>query len=187
MQDGDDADKDERHVKASFLVTETPIHADGQARHALMRRLHDLELEPEVRDWLDSLSDSDYKRVNELSGMLAEKVTQLGGPWSDHLECEVWELLIRLRDVAARVTYWCTADGRIVLLTAFRKTKQHDQRQIDRAVRAQKICVCPGHLVARWTRGGVIRSSDRAGNDPSDLGWVECILIFRRGPGAAAP
>jgi len=27
-----------------------------------IRRLHDFELEPEVRDWLDSLSDSDYKR-----------------------------------------------------------------------------------------------------------------------------
>jgi hypothetical protein len=39
-----------------------------------------------------------------------------------------------------RYAYWCTADGRIVLLTAFRKTRQHDQRQIDRAVRAQKTC-----------------------------------------------
>lgn len=40
--------------------------------------------------------------------MLAEKGTELGGPWSDHLEGPVWELRIRLRDVAARVTYWCT-------------------------------------------------------------------------------
>ena len=38
-----------------------------------IRRLHDFELEPEVRDWLDSLSDSDYKRVDEVCGMLAEK------------------------------------------------------------------------------------------------------------------
>jgi hypothetical protein len=30
--------------------------------------------------------------------------------------------------------------GRIVLLTVFRKTRQHDQRQVDRAVRAQKLC-----------------------------------------------
>ncbi|MER5419511.1 type II toxin-antitoxin system RelE/ParE family toxin [Streptosporangium roseum] len=52
----------------------------------------------------------------------------------------VWELRVRLRDVAARVTYWCTPGRTIVLLTAFRKTKQHDQRQIDGAVRAQKIC-----------------------------------------------
>ena len=105
-----------------------------------MRDLYGFELEPEVRDWLDSLSDSDYKRVDEVCGLLAEKGSELGGPWSDHLEGSVWELRLRLRDVAARVTYWCTSDGTIVLLTVFRTTRQHEQRQIDRAVRAQKTC-----------------------------------------------
>jgi hypothetical protein len=38
-------------------------------------RLHDFELELEVRDWLDSLSDSDFKRVDEVCGMRAEKGT----------------------------------------------------------------------------------------------------------------
>ena len=97
-----------------------------------IRRLYDFELEPEARDWLDNLSDSDFKRVDEVCSMLAERGSELGGPWSDHLEGPVWELRIRLRDIAARITYWCTADGRIVLLTVFRKSKQHDQRQIDR-------------------------------------------------------
>jgi phage-related protein len=72
--------------------------------------------------------------------MLAEKGTELGGPWSDHLEGAVWELRIRLRDIAARVAYWCSADGTIVLLTMFRKTRQHDRRQIDWVVRAQRLC-----------------------------------------------
>ena len=49
--------------------------------------------------------------------MLAENGAELGGPWSDHLEGPVWELRIRPRDVAARATYRCTADGTIVLLT----------------------------------------------------------------------
>ena len=109
------------------------------------RDLYDFELEPEVRDWLDSLSDGDFKRVDEVCGMLAQRGTKLGGPWSGHLEGSVWELRIRLRDVAARVTYWCTPDGKIVLLTVFRKSRQHDQRQIDRAVRAQKLCVSDHH------------------------------------------
>lgn len=40
-----------------------------------------LELEPEVRDWLDSLNDSDFKRVDEVCGMLAEKgVPRSAGP-----------------------------------------------------------------------------------------------------------
>ncbi|MCA2223153.1 type II toxin-antitoxin system RelE/ParE family toxin [Nonomuraea aurantiaca] len=105
-----------------------------------VRQLYGFELEPEVSEWLNSLSDSDFKRVDEVAGLLAEKGAELGGPWSDHLEGPVWELRVRLRDVAARVTYWCTADRTIVLLTVFRRTKQHDQRQIDRAVWAQKIC-----------------------------------------------
>ncbi|MEV6152995.1 type II toxin-antitoxin system RelE/ParE family toxin [Nonomuraea sp. NPDC052129] len=105
-----------------------------------VRQLYGFELELEVSEWLNSLSDSDFKRVDEVAGLLAEKGAELGGPWSDHLEGPVWELRVRLRDVAARVTYWCTADRTIVLLTVFRKTKQHDQRQIDRAVWAQKIC-----------------------------------------------
>jgi phage-related protein len=86
-----------------------------------------------------------FKRVDEVCGMLAQKGTELGGPWSDHLEGAVWELRIRLRDVAARVAYWCTPDGKIVFLTVFRKTRQHDQRQIDRAVRAQKLCESDHH------------------------------------------
>jgi hypothetical protein len=36
-----------------------------------IRRLCDSELEPEVGDWLDSLSDSDFKRVDEACGLLA--------------------------------------------------------------------------------------------------------------------
>jgi len=104
------------------------------------RELHRFELEPEVQGWLDSLGDSDFKRVDEVCGMLAEKGTSLGGPWSDHLEGPVRELRVRLRQVAVRVTYRCRPDGTIVLLTVFRKTRQHDQRQIDRAVRAQQVC-----------------------------------------------
>jgi hypothetical protein len=104
------------------------------------RELHGFELEPEVRDWLDGLSGSDFKRFDEVAGMVAEKGTGLGGPWSDHLEGAVWELRVRLHQVAARVTYWCGPDSTIVFLTVFRKTRQHDQRQIDRAVRAQQVC-----------------------------------------------
>ena len=36
------------------------------------RELYHFELEPEVRDWLDSLSGSDFKRADEVCGMLAE-------------------------------------------------------------------------------------------------------------------
>ena len=66
-----------------------------------IRRLYDFELEPEVRDRLETLSDSDFRRVDDVCGLLAEEGSELGGPWSDHLEGPVWELRIRLRDDAA--------------------------------------------------------------------------------------
>ncbi|MEU7910143.1 helix-turn-helix domain-containing protein [Microbispora bryophytorum] len=44
-----------------------------------MRELCGFEIEPEVRKWLDDLSDSDFKRVDEVAGLLAEKGTELGG------------------------------------------------------------------------------------------------------------
>jgi DNA-binding XRE family transcriptional regulator len=50
-------------------------------------------------------------------GMLAEKGSGLGGPWSDHLEGPVWELRVRLHEVAVRITYWCRPDGMIVFHT----------------------------------------------------------------------
>jgi hypothetical protein len=68
----------------------------GVSDRNLHRQLYTFELEPEVRNWLDSLSDSDFKRVDEVAGMLAEKGTGLGGPWSDHLDGAVWELRVRL-------------------------------------------------------------------------------------------
>ena len=49
-----------------------------------IRRLYDFELEPEVRDRLDSLSDSDVKRAGEVGGMLAEAAPN----WAaDEIEC----------------------------------------------------------------------------------------------------
>jgi len=118
---------------------------------AILRQHRSVPLEPEVRDRLGSLSDHDFKWVDEVCGMLAEKGPELGGPWSDHLQGAVWELRIRLRDVPARITYWCTADGRIVLLTVFRKTRQPEQRQIDRAARAQELCEREHHGPAAGT------------------------------------
>ncbi|GAA2858679.1 hypothetical protein GCM10010517_17140 [Streptosporangium fragile] len=80
------------------------------------RELYGFEIEPEVREWLDDLSDSDFKQVDEVAGLLAEKGTELGGPWSDHREGPVWELRVRLRDGAAfsRRSRFSSADSSAV-------------------------------------------------------------------------
>jgi hypothetical protein len=45
----------------------------------------DIELEPEVREWLDTLSVSDYRTVEYHADRLAEAPTLLGEPYSKHL------------------------------------------------------------------------------------------------------
>jgi hypothetical protein len=37
-------------------------------------------------------------------------------------------------------TYWLAPDQRIVLLTVFRKTRQREAAQVERAQQAQKVC-----------------------------------------------
>jgi hypothetical protein len=47
-----------------------------------MADLYAVEVEPEVRVWLDSLSDRDFGRVNFLVGLLAEYAETLGEPYN---------------------------------------------------------------------------------------------------------
>ncbi|MEU7878219.1 hypothetical protein [Microbispora bryophytorum] len=74
----------------AFLVAEVERGYDLMSRRDFnasrvygRRELYGFEIEPEVRKWLDDLSDSDFMRLDEVAGLLAEKGTELGGPWSD--------------------------------------------------------------------------------------------------------
>jgi hypothetical protein len=44
-----------------------------------------IEIEPEVRQWLDSLSDHDYGRAEFYADLLADNAETLGEPYSRHL------------------------------------------------------------------------------------------------------
>jgi hypothetical protein len=48
-----------------------------------MTGLYEVEIEPEVRSWLASLSDRDFGRVGFLVGLLAEHAQDLGEPTPD--------------------------------------------------------------------------------------------------------
>ncbi len=105
-----------------------------------MADLYGVEIEPEVREWLESLSDRDFGRVDFLVGMLAEQAETLGEPYTRHLGGKVRELRFGLLRQQTRVTYWLAPGRRIVLLTVFRKTRQTESAQIERALRAQQTC-----------------------------------------------
>jgi hypothetical protein len=50
-----------------------------------MPGLYAVEVEPEVRSWLERLSDRDFGRADFLVGLLAEQAEILGEPYTRHL------------------------------------------------------------------------------------------------------
>jgi hypothetical protein len=107
---------------------------------AYMGGRYDVELEPEVREWLNGLSLPDYRTVEYHADRLAELPTTLGEPYSRHLRGVVRELRFHLGRSAQRVTYWLAPQQRIVLLTVFRKTRDRETSEVDRAIAAQVVC-----------------------------------------------
>lgn len=99
-----------------------------------------IEIEPEVRQWLELLSDTQYAKAERAADMLASQPTTLGEPYSRHLGGKVRELRFLMDGNAVRVTYWLTQNRRIVLLTVFRKTRQREVAEVERAQQAQKVC-----------------------------------------------
>nr|WP_093898819.1 type II toxin-antitoxin system RelE/ParE family toxin [Streptomyces sp. Ncost-T10-10d] len=99
-----------------------------------------IEMEPEVRRWLELLSDAQYDKAERAADMLAAQPTTLGEPYSRHLGGKVRELRFTMDGSAVRITYWLAPDRHIVLLTVFRKTRQRETAEVERAQQAQKSC-----------------------------------------------
>ena len=71
----------------------------------------------------------------------------LGEPYSKHLRGGVRELRFHLGRSAWRLTYWLAPGQRIVLLTVFRKTRDRETTEVNRAIAAQHSCEV-GHQAA---------------------------------------
>jgi hypothetical protein len=105
-----------------------------------MLGLYEIEVEPEVRSWLEGLTDRDFGRVDFMVGLLAENAETLSEPYSRHLGGKVRELRFHLLGQQTRVTYWLAPGQRVVLLTVFRKTRSAETVEVHRAVSAQQVC-----------------------------------------------
>ena len=118
---------------------------------------YEIELEPEVLDWLEVVQFKDYVKVEAMADLLAERADTLGEPYSRHLFGKTRELRFRLSRSAVRVSYWLAPGARVVLLTVFRKTGQVERAEVARAVAAQRACEA-GHAPAtevydrKWLR-----------------------------------
>lgn len=98
--------------------------------------LYMIEIEPEVRAWLETLPIADYRAVERFADRLAANGPTLPFPLASHLGDGLRELRIG----AIRVTYWLAPGRRAVLLTVFRKTKRRQTDEVMRAQRARKLC-----------------------------------------------
>jgi hypothetical protein len=99
-----------------------------------------IELEPEVREWLDDLTLRNYAKVEAMADILADQPETLGEPYARHLAGKTRELRFYLERSAVRISYWLAPGRRVVLLTVFRKTRQIERTEVDRAIAAQQVC-----------------------------------------------
>jgi hypothetical protein len=104
-----------------------------------------VELEPEVRGWLEGLPTAQFARAAFYVDLLAEQGPLLGEPYTKQLDGKLRELRFYVERDAVRVTYWIASGRRIVLLTVFRKTRQREDREVERARRALARCEAEAH------------------------------------------
>ena len=95
--------------------------------------LYAVEVEPEVRSWLERLSNRDFGRADFLVGLLAEHAQDLGEPYTRHLGGKVRELRFHLLAQQSRVTYWLALGRRVILLTVFARPGTPRWRKVARA------------------------------------------------------
>jgi hypothetical protein len=105
-----------------------------------MGERYEIELEAEVRQWLESLPPADYLRVMKLADFLADHAETLGEPQTRHLGGKLRELRFSLHSRDQRITYWLAPGRRIVMLTVFHKTRMRESAEVDRARKTQQQC-----------------------------------------------
>lgn len=105
----------------------------------------EVELEPEVDKWFDSLSQEDQETAVFYVDLLAWRGVLLDEPHTRQLRGKLRELRFHLSQEAVRITYWIASGRRIILLTVFRKQRMRETAEVERAVRAMKRCIAEAH------------------------------------------
>lgn len=99
-----------------------------------------VELHDEIVDWMDSLDDDEWDRVVVIVDRLAAVGSSARMPLSKSLGDGLFELRFTLGPTTRRITYRFTKDGRVVLLTTFRKQRNNERAEVARARKAAEDC-----------------------------------------------
>jgi hypothetical protein len=105
----------------------------------------EVELEPEVDEWFDTLDQEDQETAAFYIDLLASRGVLLDEPYTRQLRGKLRELRFHLHREAVRITYWIAPGRRIVMLTVFRKQRMRETTEIDRAWRAIQRCITEAH------------------------------------------
>ncbi len=100
----------------------------------------ELELHDEIVEWMDSLDETEWNRTVVVIDRLVALSSSARMPFSRTLGDGLFELRFTLGPTARRITYRFTKDGRIILLTTFRKQRNNERNEIDRARKAAADC-----------------------------------------------
>ena len=100
----------------------------------------EVEVHDEVADWLAGLSDAEWSRAAVVIDRLARAAQQARMPLSRSLGDGLFELRFSLGPTMRRITYRFTSDGRIVLLTTFRKQRGNEWAEVARARQVARDC-----------------------------------------------
>jgi hypothetical protein len=93
----------------------------------------EVELHNEVVEWMDDLNDDEWDRTVVIIDRLSALGPRARMPMSRSLGDGLFELRFTLGPTARRITYRFTKDGRIILLTTFRKQRNNERHEIERA------------------------------------------------------
>jgi putative component of toxin-antitoxin plasmid stabilization module len=89
---------------------------------------------------MHALDDTEWDRAVVVIDRLATLGPTARMPLSRSLGDGLFELRFTIGPTARRITYRFTKDGRIILLTTFRKQRQNERTEIARARRVADAC-----------------------------------------------
>ena len=104
-----------------------------------------VEVEPEVERWLTRLGDKDFGHAQFYVDLLEREGVALGEPYTRQLRGNLRELRFYTGRERYRIAYYIATGRRIILLTVFKKSRQRETEEIDRAEVAMQRCIERGH------------------------------------------
>ena len=100
----------------------------------------EVELETEVEEWIDSLTDANYATLLVQIDRLERMGAAIREPWSKSLGDGLYELRFDIDREAWRIAYFAP-NRRAVLLTIFRKQRNNERHEVQRARQAMRRCI----------------------------------------------